>query len=112
MYRNNKAISQYSVNLTPATVNICELVAVTHAIYDAIRLYPSEKIVIYTDSQYVVNGSKSALSMKTNKEAWKLFYDISLNQNLEIHHVKAHDKDVRNKHVDSLAKEKLREMFQ
>lgn len=111
IYYANKAICQLSRNVIPATVNMCELLAVAHGIYECRNRYPNEPITVITDSQYVVNGFSHPLTVKTNKDAWKLLNDIKQNHDVNIKHVVAHSKDVRNKHVDLLAKTKLRSQF-
>lgn len=111
IYETNKAVYQFSQNVIPATVNVAELLAVIHAIHHGIKKYPNDKILIITDSMYVINGSKHPQKMKTNKNIWELYSKVARNTNIELKYVKAHDKDSKNKHVDALAKAKLRSQF-
>lgn len=111
IYRNGKAIYQASLNLIPATVNLCELTAVSHALYTSMKLYPDEPIQIYTDSQYVINGLPNPLHVKTNKKGWILTQQLMVNRDIQFFHVQSHHTDFRNKHVDQLAKSKLRSQF-
>lgn len=111
LYRDGKALYQESKVVVPATVNVCELLAITDAIHTCQAKYPNEELEIYSDSQYAVNGFKSPLAIKTNKPYWQLLNNIKCNLPITIEHVKGHDQDVKNKHVDSLAKSKLRSQF-
>lgn len=111
IYRNGKSIYQESKAIKPATVNFCELLAAANAIHTCVRLFPDEDIQLYTDSQYVITGSANPASNKKNKQGWSLWQSLVLNRNIQLFHVKGHDKDVRNKHVDTLAKSMLRSQF-
>lgn len=111
IYHNGKAIYQASLNLTPAAVNLCELTAVAHALYTSMKLYPDEPVQIYTDSQYVIDGVSNPLHVKTNKKCWALIQQLMVNRDIKFFHVKSHHTDVRNNHVDHLAKSKLRSQF-
>lgn len=113
IYRKGKALSQFSQCIRPGKSSSCELIAAMHAIHESHRLSPNEPIVIHTDSQYVLDGAKHPDKMKTNKELWKLFMQLRKHHpGVTIKHVKGHDKSEFNKHVDSLAKSKLRSQFQ
>lgn len=111
LYCGGKAIYQKSMNLIPATINLCELMAVINALYTCNQLYPNQAIQIYTDSQYVAGGFKHPLQMKTNQTSWQALFQLTLNRPVEIFHVKSHHTDYRNNHVDRLARAKLRSQF-
>ena len=111
IYRNGKAVYQASLNLIPAAANLCELTAVAHALYTSMKLYPDEPIQICTDSQYVIDGVSNPLHVKTNKKCWALVRQLMVNRDIRFFHVKSHHKDVRNNHVDRLARFKLRSQF-
>lgn len=104
-----KSKYQKSVNIVPATVNACELLAVADAIHYWANNCGQEPLEIRTDSLYVINGWKNPESNKKNKDIWKLISELKRNQNIQITHVKAHQSEIYNNHVDKLAKTKLRE---
>lgn len=109
IYKDDRAIDQFIRLMTGATINCTELVAVTHAIHACKQKCPNEPLTIMTDSEYVIRGSNAPLNQKANKKEWELFHNITQNQNVRIDHVKAHNGDVYNNHVDNLAKTALRQ---
>lgn len=92
--------------LNQSTNNLCETVAVIHAIYHLRLHHPDDECVIYTDSQYVISGASKRLS--THKALWDLFYDLK-SANIHVEKVKAHSGNKDNNYVDRLAYKKLNE---
>jgi len=113
-----------------ATNNQMELQACITALKKASKLkdilVKVNKIVIYTDSMYVVKNYKIALfqwsknkwykntgSPVLNANLWKelIKYIKKINKRVDFVWVKGHSKDVYNKEVDKLAKESAKKPF-
>lgn len=110
-----KSIYEESFYLDDATNNITELNAVIKALRWAQENYPSHRIYLYTDSQYVQlgmtehlpqwkkrNWKTSANTPVRNRELWeeldKLFSGLTVN----LQWVRGHSDNKWNKHVDEL----------
>lgn len=113
VYDGECARYQCVQQVMPGTNNGSELIAVMKALHYCHNTYPDRQLHIYTDSQYVLNGDKRSASnpLKTNTHLWNLYYKLKENMNFSISHVKAHDKNERNNHVDNLARQELRAYF-
>lgn len=104
-------------DLTNATNNVAELMAVINAIEYAIREYPDNPIEVLTDSQYVqkgfhnwVDGWKEKGWVKyngapiLNLELWKKLYEYKCDvASISISWVRGHDSDFFNEIADELA---------
>lgn len=95
-----------------ATNNQMELQAVIEAIYYCSYNYPEKKVIIYSDSQYCVNGfmswmyswQKKGWKKKgglKNVEQWKTLWDIK--ENVTLKWVKGHNGNPMNELADDLA---------
>lgn len=106
---HNNETHEEAHTLIPATNNVAELVAVINAMYYCGQHYPSEQIIIHTDSNYVINGDKRPLD--TNVDYWNIYRTIKDQLHVTITKVKAHANNKGNNRVDSLAREELRKNF-
>lgn len=107
----DKTIYQKSCNVVPANNNLCELLAAIDGINHVVNKYDMEDvgtILLLTDSNYVLKGMSGENKVKTNKEAWEYMRALEDKYDIKVEHVAAHVES-GNKHVDSLAKTKLRQ---
>lgn len=117
IYKDNKAITQYSCVLTPATQNLSELMAFAHVLHTIHNNYPNEEINLHTKSMYLIGGVEKCNKMKSNKDAWALISKLYNAANMTIRHIS--DTSVTNnekhksrmKHIDVLAKQKLKSAY-
>lgn len=92
---------------TPWSSNIrMELMAVLRAIQ---ALETPSVVIIYTDSQYIVDGFRNILHrdklLKSHYDVWGLLLHLSQIHNIKVSKVKAHSGNEGNEIVDKLAKE-------
>lgn len=110
IYENERAIYQLTNDVKPGTNNAAEVLAVLHAIHHIKQNPKINHVNIYTDSQYVINGFKrgSENLLKTNRELWRLVFNVKGELDVSLYHVKAHAKNAKNNHVDDLSRKRLR----
>lgn len=114
IYKDNKAITQYSCVITPATQNLSELIAFANVLHTIHNKYPNEEIKSHTKSMYLIGGVEKCNKMNSNKDAWALISKLYDADNMTIRHIS--DTSVTNnekhksrmKHIDALAKQKLK----
>lgn len=105
-----KIIKEYSGGFNLTTNNRMEILAVINAFK---LCDPNKYLIIYSDSQYVINSinkwlpgwvKKNFRGIK-NPDLFKELYELILNnKHFEINWVKAHDKNKFNNYVDELAR--------
>ena len=96
--------------------NRMEMLAAIKGLEVCQELYPSHKVVIHTDSAYLMNGmtnwihgwiKKNWVNSKKepvkNKDLWLRLYELSQNTTIEWVKVKGHSGDKWNEYVDDLA---------
>jgi len=96
---------------TPYSSNIrMELTAVTRAIQ---ALNTPSVVIIYTDSQYIVDGFRNILHrdklLKSHHDMWGILLHLSQLHQIKIKKVKAHSGLANNERVDKHAKKMARE---
>lgn len=117
IYKDNKALLQYSCSITPATQNVSEMISVANAIHTIHTDYPNEQINIHTKSMYIIGGIEKCNKMKTNKDIWKLIYKLYDKNTMSIRHIG--DNSVidnqkhknRMSHIESISKQKLKLVY-
>lgn len=117
IYKDNKAITQYSCVIIPATQNLSELIAFANVLHTIHNNYPNDGINIHTKSMYLIGGVEKCNKMKSNKDAWTLISKLYNADNMTIRHIS--DTSVTNnekhksrmKHIDVLAKQKLKSEY-
>ena len=92
---------------TPWSSNIrMELVAVLRGLQ---YLKKPSIVVIYTDSQYIVDGFRNILYrnklLKSHYDVWGLILHLSQVHSIKVSKVKAHSGEVNNERVDKVARE-------
>ena len=100
----------YKLNKGNITNQVAELTACIKGIEKVLSKLIFYKIIIYTDSMYVINSitswadkwkenkwRKSDGEIILNKKLIKKLYFYYKNLNIEFHHVKAHKKEPKNK---------------
>lgn len=104
-------------NESHTTNNRMEMTACIKAVEFANKLNSNIEIKLYTDSAYLINGTKSWVAnwvknnWKTstgsdvlNKDLWQELYKlVSLNKNIKLMKVKGHSGDLYNERADTLA---------
>lgn len=117
IYLNNKAVSQHSCGITPATQNVSEMMALAHAIHTTHQQYPNETLHIHTKSMYIIGGIEKNGKMKTNQKYWTLLNELYNPDTMSVRHLS--DTSVSNvetnknraQHLDMLAKQKLKYVY-
>lgn len=84
------------------TNNVMELTAVIEALK---QLNFVKKLLIYSDSTYVINCAEGKWQRKKNQELWKKYDSHATGKDIVFKWVKAHNGDYYNELVDKLAKE-------
>ena len=118
IYKDNKALTQYSCVITPATQNLSELLAFANAIHTAHNQYPNSKINVHTKSMYLIGGVEKCNSLNSNKDAWLLISKLYDTDTTTIRHIsdasvtETETHKSRMKHIDRLAKQKLRMAYE
>lgn len=120
IYSDNELIEKNSDHVIPATNNICELTAAIKGCESVLNLLtPFDRVIVYSDSAYLVNCFKQKWYHKwvinnwvnskkqpvKNKELWEqliYFFEVP---NFEFEKVKGHADNERNNFVDKLAVE-------
>lgn len=94
------------------TNNRMELLAIIRAM-EALK-QPSSKVVVHSDSKYVVDAvnkgwvfgwEKKGFKKKKNPDLWKRFLELYRDHGVTLKWVKGHDGDPRNEECDRLAVE-------
>lgn len=114
-------IKEASIPIGEGTNNIAELTATIHALHD-IKLMNPKNVLVFADSQYVVNGAtkwykswqKNNWKSSTNKKVlnmtlWKELIFLIENMDVDFTWVKGHDDNEYNEQVDKLAKKAAEE---
>ena len=111
--KDNEIIYKYSKCIQKTTNNRCELIAVIKTLQALAK--PIDKLVIYSDSQYVICSINKGWQRKKNKDLWALFdyfYDQAQKycSDIQFEWVKGHENNDTNKSkwnnlADSLAVE-------
>lgn len=117
---NDKLVRQGSGSESPTTNNICELMAIINGCEEALNwLEPSDVVLVYSDSAYVINCYKqkwyknwqingwvnSKKQPVANKELWEELIPFFENPNFKFEKVKGHSDNKWNNYVDKLAVE-------
>jgi ribonuclease HI len=84
------------------TNNIMEITAIIEALQ---QLDFAKKLLIYSDSLYVINCAQGKWQRKKNKELWKKYDIYAAGKDIIFKWVKAHNGDYYNELVDILAKQ-------
>lgn len=98
--RNSRLVGGFAKE---STVNRAETSAVILAL---LTLKRPSKVIIYTDSQYVVNGIrrlKRKSILKTNQDLWKILSPLLKKHQVTVEWVRGHADDKMNHVVDALA---------
>lgn len=106
--KDDKIIYKYSKCLQNTTNNRCELYAVIKALQAISK--PIDKLVIYSDSQYVVCSINKGWQRKKNKDLWSIFdrfYEQAQKycSDINFEWVKGHEDNEFNNIADKLAVE-------
>lgn len=115
-YENNQLVLTYSEFHEPTTSNRMELLGVLWVIKNFNLL----KLIIYSDSQYVVNGFniwrhnwvkknwKTASNQEVlNLDIWLDLHEFSKGKNIQLEWIKGHNNNYYNDLVDNLAKKTI-----
>ena len=110
--KDNKKIYEYSKKILNTTNNKCELLAVIYALYAISK--PTESIIIYSDSQYVIGCITKNWKRKKNQDLWKIFDNVlskaqKLCSDITFKWVKGHENTEFNNLADKLAVESSKE---
>ena len=110
---NEKYNISYKIKKGNITNQVAELTACVKGIERVLSKIVFYKIIIYTDSMYLINSitnwsdkwaknkwRKSDGEEILNKKLIKKLYFYYKNLNIEFHHVKAHKKEPENKHTE------------
>lgn len=106
--KDGGVIYKYNKTIPNTTNNRCELYAVIKTLQAISK--PIDSLVIYSDSQYVVNSINLGWQRKKNKDLWEAF-DLMYKRakrycdNIEFKWVKGHENSEFNNLADSLAVE-------
>lgn len=84
------------------TNNRMELTAVIEAINEAINSFPNDKIIIFTDSQYVIGCGTEGNHRSKNLDLWEEFDKLYNNNNVQLLKVMGHSGNKYNEMVDKL----------
>lgn len=106
--KNDEIIYEYSKCIQKTTNNRCELIAVIKAL-QALSKWVDE-LVIYSDSQYVINSINLGWQRKKNRDLWSIFdyfYDQAkkYSDNIKFVWTKGHANNEFNNKADKLAVE-------
>lgn len=106
--RNNEIIYKYNKCIQKTTNNRCELIAVIKTL-QALSKWVDE-LVIYSDSQYVINSINLGWQRKKNKDLWSIFdyfYEQAkkYSDNIKFVWTKGHADNMFNNMADELAVE-------
>lgn len=98
------------------TNNRMEMIAVIKGLEYFLELNNSEELLLYSDSQYLINGittwmhswSQNNWKKKTgdkilNPDLWQILYNLVPKIKLECHHIKGHNNHFWNEKVDKCA---------
>jgi len=121
--KNDKIIEENSGKSKNTTNNIMELEAVICSLRN-LEIYDYKKIIIYSDSTYVINGitkwihtwkingwKTSNKNPVKNTLLWMELYNLSKNLFIEWKHVKAHNGNHYNELVDKKAKHIINNIY-
>ena len=106
--KDNEIIYKYSKCIQKTTNNRCELIAVIKTL-QALSKWVDE-LIIYSDSQYVVNSINLGWQRKKNKDLWSIFdyyYEQAkkYSDNIKFVWTKGHANNMFNNMADELAVE-------
>lgn len=112
--KDNEIIYKYSKCIQKTTNNRCELIAVIKTL-QALSKWVDE-LVIYSDSQYVVNSINLGWQRKKNKDLWSIFdyfYEQAkkYSDNIKFVWTKGHADNMFNNMADELAVEASHEFY-
>lgn len=104
--KDNEIIYKYSKCIQKTTNNRCELIAVIKTLQALAK--PIDKLVIYSDSQYVICSINKGWQRKKNRDLWALFdyfYDQAKKycSDIQFEWVKGHENNEYNNIADKLA---------
>lgn len=104
--KNGNKVFEYSRMFKKTTNNRCELYAVIKALQAISK--PIDKLVIYSDSQYVISTINKGWQRKKNRDLWG-FFDKYYSQaqkycsDIQFEWVKGHNTNMWNNLADELA---------
>ena len=106
--KDNEIIYKYSKCIQKTTNNRCELIAVIKTL-QALSKWVDE-LIIYSDSQYVINSINLGWQRKKNKDLWSIFdyfYEQAkkYSDNIKFVWTKGHADNMFNNMADELAVE-------
>jgi ribonuclease HI len=86
------------------TNNRMELKAVIELLKDLSSYSLGSKLVLYSDSKYVINCAQKLWARKKNQDLWREYDDVSGIVLIDWHWVNSHSGNLMNDRVDVLAK--------
>lgn len=104
--RKNK-IYEVSGFCKNTTNNRMELIAVI----EAIKFCREKRILIHSDSKYVINCAQKIWKRKKNIDLWNLYDNIIINKNIKYKWVKAHNNNFWNEKVDKIANQSRLQLY-
>lgn len=104
VYENHQLIDSQTRVIKGVHSNLAELLSVLFVM----TVY-KQPLNIHCDSTYVVNIFNGTFQAKKHTELWDTAFDLLENSHSHITYVKGHDKNERNKSVDKLVRQTLRE---
>ena len=108
IYVDDKLHYEWRACITPATNNVAEMVAVMKA-YQIQQSLSNDEVTVCSDSKYVIETITGEYKVRTNKQLWhKLLQITNKTPQPVLTHVKGHSGNVKNNHVDNMAKNHLR----
>ena len=118
LLKDEKCIEYASYHLSPATNNICEMMAIINACEEiAPKLENFDKVNVYSDSAYVINcylqfwwkawlhnnWVNSKKELVKNRELWERIIPFFQDSRFQFIKVKGHSGNYWNERVDELA---------
>ena len=117
-----EVLHKQSKHSAHTTNNKMELTAIIEGLLFVKNKFPNEKLYVYTDSKYAVDGIKSWVSgwkrrgwkkadkkEPENLELWKKLDQLNNDLEISFHWVKGHSGHPQNEYVDKLANIELDE---
>lgn len=91
-----------------ATAPKCKMLAVAYVLH----LFQEKPVngVIYSDSQYTIDGYYQHIKLNKNIELWEKIHQLK-HPTLQLMHVKGHADNERNNDVDKLARQEQRAYY-
>ncbi|MHC4869771.1 MAG: RNase H family protein, partial [Planctomycetota bacterium] len=70
-----------------------------------------KRILIHSDSKYVINCAQKIWKRKKNIDLWNLYDNIITNKNIKYKWVKGHNNNFWNEKVDKIANQSRLELY-